>query len=94
MNTTTKTRKRAPKKTSDRKRPSKKFIMKMAEFRGFMSGNDKTSLETLSVKNVMQRVNNVAMSEDSNVQFTGAENAELQRLMKEFVKNINGVLKR
>jgi hypothetical protein len=59
-----------------------------------MTGNEKSSLQTLNVKNVMQRLNNVAMSEDSNVQFTGAENAELQRLMKEFVKNINGVLKR
>jgi hypothetical protein len=93
MNTTT-TKKRAPKKTSERKRPNKSYILRLAEFRGFMTGNEKSSLQTLNVKNVMQRLNNVAMSEDSNVQFTGAENTELQRLMKEFVKNINGVLKR
>jgi hypothetical protein len=92
MNTTTK--KRAPRKTSDRKRPNKSYILRLAEFRGFMTGNEKSSLQTLNVKNVMQRLNNVAMSEDASVQFTGAENTELQRLMKEFVKNINGVLKR
>jgi hypothetical protein len=93
MNTTTKKTK-APKKTSDRKRPNKSYILKLAEYRGFMSGNDKTSLITLGVKNVMQRVNNVAMSDDATVQFTGAENTELQRLMKEFVKNVDEVLKR
>ena len=46
------TRKREPKKTSDRKRPNKTFIQKMVEFRGYMTGNEKSSLATLDVKNV------------------------------------------
>jgi hypothetical protein len=84
---------RKPKKTSDRKRPNKQYIMRMAEFRGFMSGNDKTALATLDVKNVMQRVNNVAMSDDATKQFDGAENEAIQKLIKQFVKDVNAVLK-
>lgn len=84
---------RKPKKTSDRKRPNKEYIQKMAEFRGFMTGNEKTSLATLDVKNVMQRVNNVAMSEDATKQFDGSENEAIQKLIKQFVKDVKGVLK-
>lgn len=84
---------RKPRKTSDRKRPNKKYIMRMVEFRGHMTGNEKTSLATLDVKNVMQRVNNVAMSEDVTKQFDGTENESIQKLIKQFVKDINGVLK-
>lgn len=84
---------RKPRKTSDRKRPNKKYIMQMAEFRGFMTGNEKTSLATLDVKNVMQRVNNVAMSDDATKQFDGSENEAIQKLIKQFVKDVKGVLK-
>lgn len=83
-----------PKPTSDRKRPNKTFIKRCVEFRGFMTGAEKTQLATLDVKNVMQRVNNVAMSDDVNQLFTGTENAELQALIKEFVKSVDSVLKR
>jgi len=83
----------APKQTSDRKRPSKSFIQQMAEFRGHMTGAEKTQLAGLEVKNALQRVNNRAMSEDATVVFSGAENVELQKLMKEFVKGVNAVLK-
>jgi hypothetical protein len=94
MSTLTTTKKaKAPKKTSERKRPNKSYIESMAKFRGFMSGNDKTSLITLSVKNVMQRVNNLAMSDNATLQFSGSENTELQRLMKQFVKDVDSVLK-
>jgi len=88
----TETSKKAPKKTSNRKRPNKNFILKMADYRGFMTGSEKTSLATLNVKNAMQKVNNRAMSDDVNDNFNGADNIELQRLMKEFVKNVNAVI--
>ena len=91
--TTTVKKVRRPRKTSDRKRPNKKYIQRMAEFRGFMTGNEKTSLATLDVKNVMQRVNNVAMSEDATKQFDGAENEAIQKLIKQFVKDVKNVLK-
>jgi hypothetical protein len=92
MATTTKKTK-APVKTSDRKRPSKSFITKMAEFRGFMTGNEKTQLATLDVKNVMQRVNNKTMSDDVNDNFNSAECKELMAIMKRFVLDIDNVIK-
>lgn len=81
-----KSAKKAPKPTSDRKRPNKSFIMQMAEFRGHMTCNEKTLLEGLSVKNVLQRVNNRAMGES---QMPSVECAEIQRLMKAFVKAVD-----
>lgn len=86
------TRKREPKKTSDRKRPNKTFIQKMVEFRGYMTGNEKTSLATLDVKNVMQRVNNRAMSDDVNDNFNATQNEQIQKLIKQFVKDIDAVI--
>ena len=86
------TRKTKPRKTSDRKRVNKAFIEKMVAFRGFMTGNEKTSLSTLDVKNTMQRINNRAMSDDVNDNFNGTQNEELQKLIKEFVKNVNAVI--
>ncbi len=85
------TKKRQPKPTSDKKRPNKRHIELMAEFRGHMTGDEKTQLATLDVKNAWQRINNRAMSEDNG--FTGIENAELQRLCKEFVRGVKEVLK-
>lgn len=82
-----------PVQESKRKRPSKAFIEKCAEIRGYMTGNEKTSLETLKVKNAWQRINNRSMSDDVNDNFTGEQNAELQRLMREFVKGVDAVLK-
>lgn len=93
MRTATPTRKTKPRKTSARKRPNKGFIGKMVEFRGFMTGNEKTLIEGLTVKNALQRINNVGMADDVNEQFTTAQNAELQRLMKEFVKGVNETMK-
>lgn len=81
-----------PVKTSERKRPNRAFIEKMAEIRGFMSGNEKTLITGLKVKNALQRVNNRAMSEDVTTHFTGEQNAELQRLMKEFAKGVDAIL--
>lgn len=86
------TRKREPKKTSDRKRPNKTFIQKMVEFRGYMTGNEKTSLATLDVKNVMQRVNNKTLSDNVNDNFNATQNEQIQKLIKQFVKNINAVI--
>ena len=81
-----------PVKTSDRKRPNKKFIEATVALRGYMTGNEKSQLTSLEVKNAMQRVNNRAMSDDVNDNFTGAENEALQKLMKRFVKDINAVI--
>lgn len=58
-----------------------------------MTGNESTLLEGLKVKNALQRVNNKAMTDDATANFSGTENAELQRLFKEFVKGVNAVLK-
>jgi hypothetical protein len=86
------TRKREPKKTSDRKRPNKTFIQKMVEFRGYMTGNEKTQLATLDVKNVMQRVNNRTMSDNVNDNFNATQNEQIQKLIKQFVKDIDAVI--
>lgn len=83
------TQKEAPVKTSERKRPNKTFIQKMAEFRGHMTGNEKTQLKGLEVKNALQRVNNRAMGE----KFDSKQNKEIQKLMVDFVKGVNAVLK-
>jgi LPS O-antigen subunit length determinant protein (WzzB/FepE family) len=91
MSTATKKAK-APVKTSDRKRPNKAFISQMAAFRGFMTGNEKTQLATLDVKNIMQRVNNRAMSDNVNDNFNGADNERIQKLIKQFVKDIDAVI--
>lgn len=82
-----------PVQDSKRKRPSKAFIEKTAEIRGYMTGNEKTSLKTLEVKNAWQRINNRSMADDVTVQFTGEENEKLQKLMREFVKGVDAVLK-
>ena len=87
------TRKREPKKTSDRKRPSKSFIIQMSAFRGFMTGNEKVQLNSLNIKNVMQRVNNKTMSDDVRDNFKGTECKELISIMKQFVKDIDNVIK-
>lgn len=81
--------KNAPVKTSDRKRPNKTFIQQMADFRGHMTENEKTQLSGLEVKNALQRVNNRAMDE----KFDSKQNKELQKLMADFVKGVNAVLK-
>jgi hypothetical protein len=86
------TRKREPKKTSDRKRPNKAFIQKMVEFRGYMTGNEKTQLTTLDVKNVMQRLNNRTMSDNVNDNFNATQNEQIQKLIKQFVKDIDAVI--
>ena len=58
-----------PVQESNRKRPSKAFITRTAEIRGFMTGNEKTSLKTLDVKNAWQRINNRAMADDVTINF-------------------------
>ena len=82
-----------PIQESSRKRPSRTVITQMAAIRGFMTGNEKTSLKSLELRNAMQRINNRAMSTNVEENFTGAENTELQRLISEFVKGVNAVLK-
>ena len=78
----------APVRTSEKKRPNKTFIQQMAEFRGHMTGNEKTQLKGLEVKNALQRINNRAMDE----KFDSKQNAKLQKLMAEFVKGVTAVL--
>jgi hypothetical protein len=82
-----------PVKTSERKRPCKTYIERMCEIRGFMTGNERTQLATLEIRNALQRINNKAMSENVNETFTGDENAQIQALIKAFVKDVNEVLK-
>jgi hypothetical protein len=82
-----------PVQESTRKRPSKAFIERTAEIRGFMTGNEKTSLATLKVKNAWQRINNRSMADDVTINFSGAENEELQKAIKEFVNKVNAILK-
>jgi hypothetical protein len=81
--------KQAPVRTSEKKRPNKTFIQQMAEFRGHMTENEKTQLSGLEVKNALQRVSNRAMDE----KFDSKQNKELQKLMTDFVKGVNAVLK-
>ena len=81
-----------PQRTSDRKRPNKTFIQQMAEFRGHMTENERTQLATLEVKNILQKVNNRAMSEKTDTEFSDEQNMVLQILMDRFVKAINQVI--
>lgn len=85
---------KAPKKTSDRKRPNKQFIEKMVAFRGFMTGNEKLQLKTLTLKNVMQRINNKSMSDDVNNVFNSQDVKDLMVLINSFVKEANIIIKR
>ena len=85
--------KKAPVATSERKRPNKTFILQMAEFNKFMTGNQKTQLATLDVRNLLQRINNRAMSEETGIKFTAEENSEIQHLIKEFVKSVDEIIK-
>ena len=85
--------KKAPVKTSDRKRVSKKFILQMAKFRGFMTGNEKLQLSTLKVKNAIQRINNKSMSDNVEDNFNSKDVTALTKLINEFVKNVDSVLK-
>ena len=91
MRTFEPTRKTKPRKTSDRARPNKTHIQKMAEYRGYQTANEKTQLTGLKVKNALQRVNSKSMK-DEGENFTTKENAEIQRLMKQFVRGINKIL--
>ena len=81
-------KKQAPVKTSEKKRPNKTFIQQMAEFRGHMTENEKTQLKTLEVKNALQRINNRAMSE----KLEEDQNMELVVAMREFLKAVNKTL--
>lgn len=81
-------KKKAPVPTSPRKRPNKSFIEKMAEFRGYMTCNEKTMLEGLNVKNVLQRLNNRAF--DGSIKADTC--SEIQKLMKAFVKEMDALL--
>jgi hypothetical protein len=81
-------KKQAPVKTSEKKRPNKTFIQQMAEFRGHMTENEKTQLKSLEVKNALQRINNRAMSE----KLEESENLVLQKAMAEFIKVVNKTL--
>lgn len=85
--------KRKPKPTSERKRPNRAFIEKCVAFRGHMTGNEKSLLTGLEVKNALARINTRAMADDVTVNFDGTQNAKLQALMKAFVKGVDEVLK-
>jgi hypothetical protein len=84
---------KAPVKTSERKRPNRAYIEQMAAFRGHMTGNEKTALATLDVKNVMQRVNNRTLSDVVTDNFDSAQCKELMAIMKKFVSDIENVIK-
>ncbi len=81
-----------PQKTSERKRPNRKYIEDMVAFRGHMTGNEKTALATLDVKNVMQRVNNRTLSDNVNNNLSSVQNEAIQKLIKQFVKDVDTVI--
>lgn len=87
-----KTKIKAPVKTSDKKRPNKTYITLMAEFRGHMTGNEKLQIKTLTVKNVLQKINNRAMSETKDTEFNSKEVKDLIKLINTFVKEVNNIL--
>ena len=82
-----------PVQESNRKRPSKAFIEMTADIRGFMTGNEKLQLKTLALKNAWQRINNRAMSDNVNDNFDSQDVKELSKLINNFVKNIDIILK-
>lgn len=83
-----KSKKKEPVPTSARKRPNKKFILEMVKFRGHMTCNEKTMLEGLNIKNLLQRINNRAFDDAIKADVCG----EMQKRMKAFVKEIDALL--
>ena len=74
--------------TSTRKRPNKSKILKQAQLRGHLTPNESLMVTGLTVKNLLQRINNrgfddVIMPSDCK---------KLEDLMKEFVTNCDAVL--
>ena len=81
-----------PTRKSTRKRVNKSFIKDMANFRGFMTGTEKTLLATLEVKNAIAKIATRGMIDDVTHHFNSKENAELQALCKSFAKGVNKIL--
>jgi len=81
-----------PIQESNRKRPSKAVIEKMAQIRGFMSGNEKVQLKTLALRNAWQRINNKAMSDNVENNFNSDEVNSLIKIINTALKDINKVL--
>lgn len=81
-----------PVKTSDRNRPNKTYINQMAIFRGHLTDNEETQLATLTVKNMLQKINNRAMSNIETHNFNTDQNIKLQELMIKFVNEANTLL--
>ena len=90
MATITKKQMKAGEKATARRRVNKAFINSLGIERGGLTANQKVSLTTLSVKNVLQRVNNRTLN-DIN-QLTGKQCTALQRLLKEFVVSVDSII--
>ena len=74
--------------TSTRKRPNKAKILKQKALRGYLTDNEELMLNGLSVKNLLQRINNRAFEDH----IKKADCKKIQLLMIEFVKNIDEIM--
>lgn len=83
------TKKTEPVRVSTRKRPSKSFIQELAEYRGFMTSNQKLALKGLGVKNALQRINTRALNES----FSTADCKAITAIMAKFVNDVSMLLK-
>lgn len=74
--------------TSTRKRPNKAKLLKQARLRGHQTDNEKLMLTGLTVKNLLQRINNKSFDE----LIKNHNCKKLEKLMVEFVKNANEII--
>ena len=73
---------------STRKRPNKAKILKQALLRGHNTSNEKLMLTGLTVKNILQRINNKCF--DDIIKNNDCK--KLEDLMKDFVNSANEIL--
>ena len=74
--------------TSTRKRPNKAKILKQATLRGHLTPNENLMITGLTVKNLLQRINNRGFEDV----ILPADCKRLEELMKEFVTKCDEVL--
>lgn len=71
-----------------RNRPNKTQILATIQVRGKMTCNEKTTLQGVEVKNILQRVYNKTMTNS----LSKAECDKLQKAMKTFLAEVNEVI--
>ena len=75
--------------TSTRKRPNKSKILKQGKLRGYLTDNEEIMLKTLTIKNLLQRLNNRAFE---GFLKTG-DCKKIEGLMTQFETDVDNIIK-